>query len=57
MDRYIAEQNIEHYKRLLATEVNDEKRQTVLHLLANEEATLRLIEEKRKHGHAFQPKT
>ena len=51
MDRYIAQQNIEHYKRLLAAEANDEKRQTVLHLLANEEATLRLIEEERKHGH------
>ena len=55
MDKFIAQQNIEHYRRLLATELNEHKRQTILNLLASEEATLRSIEEERKHGH--QPKT
>jgi len=55
MDRFIAQQNIEHYRRLLATDLNEQKRQTILNLLANEEATLRSIEEERKHGH--QPKS
>jgi len=55
MDRFIAQQNIEHYRRLLATELNEHKRQTILNLLANEEATLRLIEDERRYGH--QPKT
>jgi hypothetical protein len=55
MDRFIAQQNIEHYGRLLATELNEQKRQTIVNLLANEEAILRSIEEERKHGH--QPKT
>jgi len=57
MDAFIAQQNIEHYRKLLATEVNEQKRQTILHLLANEEATLRLIGEEPQHGHSFQPKT
>ena len=51
MDKFIAQQNIEHYRRLLETEVNEQKRQTILQLLANEKATLRSIEEERKHGH------
>lgn len=40
MDKNVARLNIEHYRRLLATELDDVKRQTVLKLLAQEEATL-----------------
>jgi len=36
----IARLNIEHYRRLLATEIDESKRQTVMHLLAEEEAKL-----------------
>jgi hypothetical protein len=51
MDRFIAEQNIEHYRRLLAGELGEPKRQCILHLLADEEAKLREIEVRRKQGH------
>jgi len=36
----IARLNIEHYRRLLATEIDESKRQTVMRLLAEEEAKL-----------------
>lgn len=57
MDRFIAEQNIEHYRRLLATDLTEHKRRSILNLLADEEAKLRSIEEKPRQGHPFQPKT
>lgn len=40
MDRTVASLNIEHYKRLLATETDEQRRQTLLKLLAEEEAKL-----------------
>jgi hypothetical protein len=43
MDRYIAEENIKHFRSLLATELNEQRRQCILSLLADEEAKLRLI--------------
>ena len=56
MDRFIAQQNIEHFRRLLATELGEQERQSILHLLADEETKLRSIEKERKHGHLLQPK-
>ena len=53
MDRFIAQANIEHYRRLLTTEDNEQKRQSILKLLAVEEAKLRSIE--KKQGDLFQP--
>lgn len=40
MDRTVASLNIEHYKRLLATETDESRRQILLQLLAEEEAKL-----------------
>ena len=40
MDRTVARLNIEHYHKLLAQEMDDGKRQTILRLLAEEEAKL-----------------
>jgi len=40
MDSAIARLNIEHYRKLLAEECDDAKRQTILRLLAEEEAKL-----------------
>jgi hypothetical protein len=40
MDRAVARLNIEHYRRLLAEETDDARRQTTLRLLAEEEAKL-----------------
>jgi hypothetical protein len=40
MDGYIARANIEHFRQLLATEADAEKRQLLLRLLAEEEAKL-----------------
>ena len=40
MDRTIARLNIEHYRRLLAKETDEARRQTILRLLAEEEAKL-----------------
>jgi hypothetical protein len=44
MDKDIARLDIEHYRKLLATETREEKRQTLLRLLAEEEAKLAAIE-------------
>ncbi len=52
MDRFIAEQNIEHYRRLLGAELDEPKRQCILQLLAGEEAKLREIEARHMQGHA-----
>jgi hypothetical protein len=40
VDRKIAELNIEHFRKLLATETDETKRRTLLRLLAEEEAKL-----------------
>ncbi len=40
MDRTVARLNIEHYRRLLATETDEARRQTIMRLLAEEEAKL-----------------
>jgi hypothetical protein len=40
MDRLVAQLNIEHYRRLLASETEKTQRQTLLRLLAEEEAKL-----------------
>jgi hypothetical protein len=38
MDRYIHEQNLAHYRKVLAETTDPTKRQTVLKLLADEQA-------------------
>ncbi len=38
VDRSVAHLNIEHYKRLLKRETDEKRRQTLLRLLAEEEA-------------------
>lgn len=40
MDRTVARYNIDHYRRLLATETDEARRQTLLRLLAEEEAKI-----------------
>jgi len=40
MDRTVAHLNIEHYRRLLAKETDDTRRQLLMRLLAEEEAKL-----------------
>jgi hypothetical protein len=40
MDSEIARLNIEHYRKLLAEQCDEAKRQTILRLLAEEEAKL-----------------
>lgn len=40
VDRTVARLNIEHYRRLLAKETDETRRQTILRLLAEEEAKL-----------------
>jgi len=40
MDRTVAHLNIEHYRRLLATETDESKRKMLQKLLAEEEAKL-----------------
>ena len=40
MDRSVARLNIEHYRRLLVTETDETRRQTLVRLLAEEEAKL-----------------
>jgi hypothetical protein len=40
MDRTVAHLNIEHYRRLLATETDESKRKVLQKLLAEEEAKL-----------------
>jgi hypothetical protein len=50
MEETIARLNIEHYRQLLAAEIDDTKRQTLMRLLAEEEAKLRALAEKPKTG-------
>ena len=40
MDKAIARLNIEHYRKLLATETDETRRQMLVRLLAEEEAKL-----------------
>ena len=40
LDRSVARLNIEHYRRLLARETDEARRQTIMRLLAEEEAKL-----------------
>ena len=40
MDQWIARLNIEHFRKLLATELDETKRKTLLQLLAEEERKL-----------------
>ena len=40
MDRTVARLNIEHFRKLLSQEKDEAKRQTILRLLAEEEAKL-----------------
>jgi hypothetical protein len=53
MDRFIARENVEHYKRLLTSECDEQKRRSVLRLLAEEEAKLRLMEGDPKQDDLF----
>jgi hypothetical protein len=40
MERAVARLNVEHYRRLLADETDEARRQTILRLLAEEETKL-----------------
>jgi hypothetical protein len=44
MDRFVARENIAHLRDKLATEQDEVKRQTLLRLLAEEEAKLAVLE-------------
>lgn len=48
VDRTVAGLNIEHYRKLLRTDLDEQKRRTVEKLLADEEAKLAAIDAKRK---------
>jgi hypothetical protein len=48
MDETIARLNIEHYKRLLTSETDAAKRESIARLLAAEEATLAQISKEQK---------
>jgi hypothetical protein len=47
-DKDIARLNVEHFRRLLATDINDAKRHTLLQLLAEEEAKLAALNDRRQ---------
>ena len=44
MDKAIARLNIEHYRKLLANEIDETRRQQIVRLLAEEEAKLAALE-------------
>jgi hypothetical protein len=48
MDKKVAQLNIEHYKKLLASETAAPKRESIARLLAEEEAKLAKISKERK---------
>jgi hypothetical protein len=54
MDRFVARENITHLRDKLATEQDELKRQTLVRLLAEEEAKLALLEnnQPKKKRHA-----
>ncbi len=47
MDKLVAQLNIEHFRKRLATETDESKRQTLLRLLAEEEAKLSALLDRR----------
>ena len=49
MDRYIAEHNIQHFKSLLATELEEAKKRCIQRLLAEEEAKLQSMKQQESH--------
>jgi len=48
MDEKVAKLNIEHYKRLHASETDETKRESIARLLAAEEATLAKISKEQR---------
>ena len=48
MDKVVATLNIKHYKKLLASETDAAKRESIARLLAAEEATLAKISKEQK---------
>jgi len=52
MDRFVARQNIEHYRDMLATEPDEHKRVVLARLLAEEEAKLSAANEAHKQDRA-----
>ncbi len=52
MDKFVARHNIDHFRKQLAEETDEAKRQVLMHLLAEEEAKLaRLMDvPRRKRG-------
>ena len=46
LDRTVAKMNVAHFKHLLETETDAEKRQTIIRLLAEEEAKVLEIRER-----------
>ncbi len=48
MDRFVARENIKHYRQLLASENDEEKRRYFLALIEEEEAKLKAAEERAK---------
>ena len=48
MDEKVAKLNIEHYRRLLASETDETKRESIARLLAAEEATLAKISKEQR---------
>ena len=53
MDRSVVRLNIEHYRRLLATETDETPRQTLARLLAEEEAKLASLASPEKKLHSL----
>jgi hypothetical protein len=45
MDKFVAQANIEHYRKLLAKETDETKRQMLARLLAEEEAKLQSLDQ------------
>ena len=50
MDKYIARLNIEHYRKQLATEQDETKREQIARLLAEEEAKLAALNDQASRG-------
>jgi hypothetical protein len=46
MDKFVVRANIEHYRKLMATETDQAKREALARLLAEEEAKLRSLTQK-----------
>jgi len=57
MDKTVARLNIEHYRKLLETEIDQKKRETLLHLLAEEEAKLAALDDPPENGDHPKPKS